>query len=233
MDFQVRDDVTVELVQHAGNDEMICKAARVSTLGADSIASEESAGLIRFLMRNRHGSPFEHGFMTFRIHAPIFVWREYMRHRIGFSYNEESGRYKELEGVVYIPGRGRPLVQTGKPGEYKLSHGTDIQYDYMLECQLDAHKAAWRAYRAQLDAGIAKEVARMILPVSTYSTAYVSLNPRSMMSFLSLRVESEQSLFPSKPMFEINRVADLMEATFRELYQITADAFVEAQRVAP
>jgi len=233
MNFDVRHDFTVELVQHAGDDEMICRAARVSTLGAASIDSEESAGLIRFLMKNRHGSPFEHGFMTFRIQAPIFVWREYMRHRIGFSYNEESGRYKELEGVVYIPPRRRNLIQTGKPGAYEFVPGSDIQYDYMLASQLDVHRVAWQSYRNQLDAGIAKEVARMILPVSTYSTAYVSLNPRSMMNFLSLRVQSDKSLFPSKPMFEINEVANLMEATFKELFKITAAAFEDANRVAP
>src|SRR5574343_629605 len=89
----------VALHQHMGDDQAICQAARVSTYGIDSYSTEESAGLINFLMKNRHGSPFEHGLMTFRITAPIFVWREFMRHRIGFSYNEQSGRYMELEAL--------------------------------------------------------------------------------------------------------------------------------------
>jgi len=233
VDIHIRHDFDVELVNLCGDDQGICRAARVSTLGTGAFDTEESAGLIRFLMSNRHGSPFEHGFLTFRISAPIFVWREYMRHRIGFSYNEESGRYKELDGVFYIPGPDRNLVQTGKPGAYEFTPGSDIQYMYMTESQFRAYQVAWEEYQNQLSAGIAKEVARMVLPVSTYSTAYVSCNPRSMINFLSLRVQSDDSLFPSKPMAEINRVADLMEATFAEHFPLTHEAFVNAKRVAP
>ena len=100
--IHVRNDFDVELVDSMGSDELICRAARVSTLGAASIDTSESAGLIGFLMGNRHGSPFEHNAMMLRVTAPIFVWREFMRHRIGFSYNEESGRYKVLDGVFYV-----------------------------------------------------------------------------------------------------------------------------------
>ena len=105
--------MSVELVELAGSDQGICRAARVSTLGVDSYNTDESAGLIKFLLTNRHGSPFEHGMFTFRISAPIFVWREFMRHRIGFSYNEESGRYKKLEPKFYVPGISRPRKAYG------------------------------------------------------------------------------------------------------------------------
>lgn len=233
MDILLRSDFDCELVQSVGSDEMICKAARVSTLGAASLDTSESAGLINFLMRNRHGTPFEHAAMTFRISAPIFVWREYMRHRIGFSYNEESGRYKELSGVFYMPPRDRELIQRGKAGEYIFSPGTDEQYSVVYEGLKESYEKAWNAYQVQLSCGIAKEVARMCLPVAIYSTAYVTLNPRSMMAFLSLRTKDDRAMFPSTPMKEINKVATMMEETFEFLFPITYDAFNKAQRVGP
>jgi thymidylate synthase (FAD) len=106
-----RSDVTVDLVRSAAQDADVLFAARVSTqgegsldqVGADPVSSK---GLINYLMRDRHGSPFEHNSMTFYVQAPIFVFREFMRHRIGFSYNEESGRYRELQPVFYVPRPG-------------------------------------------------------------------------------------------------------------------------------
>lgn len=224
---------TVDLVESMGSDELICKAARVSTLGAASIESEESAGLIKFLMKNRHGSPFEHGTMMFRISAPIFVWREFMRHRIGISYNEQSGRYMELEPMFYIPPKRRPLIQSGKPGAYIFARGTDTQWEVMMDSLAGAYDLAWYNYQHQLKYGIAKEVARMCLPVSIYSTAYVTMNPRSLMHFLSLRTKSDRSMFLSYPMWEIEQVATQMEYLFHQLFPLTHQAFEDSGRVAP
>jgi thymidylate synthase (FAD) len=229
----LRSDFDVSLVQHMGNDEMLCKAARVSTLGAASIDSEEAAGLIRFLMSNRHGTPFEHAAFTFLINAPIFVWREFMRHRIGISYNEQSGRYMELSNVFYIPDRDRNLIQQGKPGHYEFVPGSDTDYRTAYDSLEAAYAVAWNEYQHMLYCGIAKEVARMCLPVSIYSAAYVTMNPRSLLNFLTLRTKYETSLFPSFPMKEINTVADQMEDIFAELFPITHAAFNQARRVAP
>lgn len=229
----LRSDFDVDLVDGFGGDDLICQAARVSTLGAASIDTEESAGLIKFLCRNRHGSPFEHSAMTFRITAPIFVWREFMRHRIGISYNEQSGRYMELDGVFYTPPRHRALTQVGKPGAYEFVPGNDYQIDVTSDMLFGSYTMAWGSYRGMLDAGIAKEVARMCLPVATYSTAYVTMNPRSIMHFLSLRTKDEGSLFPSYPQWEINQVATQIEFLFAEKFPLTYDAFVESKRVAP
>ena len=232
-EITIRDDFDVDLIEHAGSDEFICKAARVSTLGADAIDSEESAGLIRFLMKNRHGSPFEHGLMSFRITAPIFVWREFMRHRIGFSYNEQSGRYMEMLPVFYIPPANRPLTQVGKPGHYEFVPGTDEQYKTVVDSDSHNFLTSWRSYQAKLNCGIAKEVARNNLPVAVYSSAIVSCNPRSMMSFLSLRTKHEDSMFPSYPQWEINQVADKMEEEFFFKFPLTHRAFCESGRVSP
>lgn len=228
-----RSDFDVELVDSVGSDEMICRAARVSTIGAESIDSDESAGLINFLMRNRHGTPFEHNSMTFRIKAPIFVWREFMRHRIGFSYNEQSGRYMELSPEFYIPAPSRPLIQTGKAGKYQFEPGTVELYSTVRQSLKAAYNAAWNEYRYQLDAGIAKEVARICLPVSIYSCAYVTCNARSLMSFLSLRTKSPFATFPSYPMTEIEDVARKMEYEFGVLFPLTHTAFADNGRVSP
>lgn len=229
----MRSDFEVELVQSAGNDEMLCRAARVSTLGSASIDTEESGGLIGFLLRNRHGTPFEHGSMTFRIKAPIFVWREFMRHRIGFSYNEQSGRYMELSKEFYVPPEDRPLLQTGKPGHYEFVAGDKELHLGMRLSMQACYEQAWNGYQLMLKNGIAKEVARMVLPVATYSSAYVTCNPRSLMSFLSLRTKDPDSFFPSYPQWEIEQVARQTEAIFAELYPLTHDAFVSAGRVSP
>ena len=223
----------VELVEMAGSDQGICRAARVSTLGAASYSTNESAGLIRFLLSNRHGSPVEHGMFTFRISAPIFVWREFMRHRIGFSYNEESGRYKKLDPKFYVPSLSRPLVQVGKTGAYSFVQGTEEQYEETLSDLGIAYCTAWQSYSNMLDRGVAKEVARSCLPVATYSTAYVTCNPRSLMSFISLRTRDESSKFPSYPQHEIELVARQMEDIFADEYPLTYEAFNSAGRVSP
>lgn len=222
-----------DLIQEVGSDQIICQAARVSTKGADAFGTDESAGLMNFLMSGRHGSPFEHGLMSFRITAPIFVWREFMRHRIGFSYNEQSGRYMELLPVFYIPPTHRPLVQIGKAGAYQFVDGTDEQHETTIEELRIAYTWAWDSYRNMLNQGVAKEVARICLPVATYSSAYVTCNPRSMMSFLSLRTKEEGSKFPSYPQWEIEQVARKMEAVFKELYPLAYEAFNANGRVSP
>lgn len=229
----IRDDFDVDLVDSCGSDEFICKAARVSTLGAASLESSESKGLINFLMKNRHGSPFEHGMMTFRISAPIFVWREFMRHRIGFSYNEQSGRYMVLDPVFYIPNTRRPLIQIGKPGAYNFIEGSNAQDLLVKNLLLGSYTTSWENYMSLLANDVAKEVARMCLPVAIYSTAYVTCNPRSMMSFLSLRTKDPFSTFPSYPQWEINQVANKMEVIFQELFPLTADTFHNLGRVSP
>lgn len=233
MKIKLRSDFDVDLVEQVGSDELICKAARVSTLGAASLDTEESAGLIRFLMKNRHGSPFEHSLMMFRVSAPIAVWREFMRHRIGISYNEQSGRYMELEPVFYVPNPQRNLVQVGKPGAYDFVPGTPEQYRSMVTNLKASYEKAWESYQTQLWDGVAKEVARFCLPVSIYSTAYVTMNPRSIMHFLSLRTKRDNSAFPSFPMWEINQVANQIEAMFSNCFPLTFDAFDNFGRVCP
>lgn len=152
-----RSDVTVDLVKSAAADSDVLWAARVSTAGEQSLEElqkdpERSKGLINYLMRDRHGSPFEHNSMTFFISAPIFVFREFMRHRVGWSYNEESGRYRELQPVFYVPDASRKLVQEGRPGKYVFVDGTQEQHDLVSRTMEDSYRQAYATYQEMLAA---------------------------------------------------------------------------------
>jgi thymidylate synthase (FAD) len=232
-----RSDMTVELIKHAASDADVIWAARVSTKGEQSLSDVDadparSAGLINYLMRDRHGTPFEHSSMTFYVQAPIFVFREFMRHRT-FSYNEESGRYRKLEPVFYVPGPDRKLVQTGKPGAYVFEDGSAAQHEIVRHTIEASCEQAYSAYQSMLDAGVAREVARAVLPVGLYSSMYATCNARALMNFLSLRVTDEHATFPSFPQREIEMVAEQMEALWAGLMPLTHAAFERNGRVCP
>ncbi len=234
---QWRSDMTVELVKSSAADSDVIWAARVSTTAEMSLDAltedpERSRGLVRYLMRSRHGTPFEHTSFTFLVSAPIFVFREFMRHRT-FSYNEESGRYRELRPVFYVPAPERNLVQQGRPGQYEFVPGTAEQYELVVSATKDSCRAAYSAYQNMLAAGVAREVARGVLPVATYSTMYATCNARALMSFLSLRTKREGSHFPSYPQREIEMVAERMEQHFAAAMPITYEAFCDFGRVSP
>jgi thymidylate synthase (FAD) len=236
-EIRFRGDMTVELVKHAASDADVVWAARVSTKGESSLADveadpERSRGLINFLMRDRHGTPFEHSTMTFYVRAPIFVFREFMRHRT-FSYNEESGRYRELAPEFYVPGPSRKLVQQGKPGKYEFVDGTLEQHKLVVEATQEACRRSYAAYREMLEAGVAREVARTVLPVGLYSSMYATCNARALMNFLSLRTRRDDSAFPSFPQREIEMVAEEMEREWAALMPLTHAAFEANGRVAP
>lgn len=240
-EIEFRNYVTVELIRANARDADVLFAARVSTQGeqtlesamqSDSEVEKRDKGLINYLMRDRHGSPFEHNSMTFYVQAPIFVFREFMRHRIA-SYNEESGRYRELRPVFYVPGPERKLVQVGKPGAYEFEDGTAEQTALVEQETMAVTRAAYEAYQRMLEAGVAREVARIVLPVNIYSSMYVTMNARSLMNFLSLRTKREGTHFPSFPQREIEMVAEKMEAHFAELMPLSYQTFNENGRVAP
>ncbi|MFE4552420.1 MULTISPECIES: FAD-dependent thymidylate synthase [unclassified Streptomyces] len=236
--IELRGDVSVELVKHSAADSDVLFAARVSTVGEQSLDEldkdpERSKGLINYLMRDRHGSPFEHNSMTFFISAPIFVFREFMRHRVGWSYNEESGRYRELQPVFYVPDASRKLVQQGRPGKYVFVEGTEEQRDLVTGAMEESYLASYRTYQEMLAAGVAREVARAVLPVGLFSSMYATCNARSLMHFLGLRTQHELAKVPSFPQREIEMVGEKMEAEWAKLMPLTYAAFNANGRVAP
>jgi len=224
-EIEFRSDVTVELVRSSARDADVLFAARVSTQGEqtldvamnqDTEVEKRDKGLLNYLMRDRHGSPFEHNSMTFYVQAPIFVFREFMRHRIA-SYNEESGRYRELRPVFYVPGPERKLIQVGKPGAYDFEDGTVEQTALVTQETMAVTRSAYESYKRMLEAGVAREVARIVLPVNIYSSMYVTMNSRSLMNFLSLRTKREGTHFPSFPQREIEMCAEKMEDAWAKL----------------
>lgn len=230
-EMQFTSKIAANLLDTNFTDERVCIAARTSTAGIDA-DPKATAGLISSLMSNRHGSPFEHMNATWQVKAPLFVWREHHRHRIA-SYNEESARYKVLKPEFYIPGPDRPLVQVGKPMAYELHPGDDEHYATTVCVIKAASRDAYSRYETLLAAGIAREVARDVLPVNIMSTCIVTMNARALMNFLSLRVDSPDSTCRSKPLREIQIVADQYEQMFRYHAPLTYAAFVANGRVAP
>lgn len=230
-----RSDVSVELIRCSGGDTAIAEAAWVSNYGGDipSEKAERIPGLINFLMRDRHGTPFEHNSLTYRISAPLFVFYEWHRHRAGWSYNEESARYRELDPVFYVPASDRALRQTGSPGKYTFESGTLEQQFHTTYEHQEVAKFAWAGYRDLLDRGVAREVARNVLPVSIFKTQYATCNVRSLFSFLSLRWAHPLSTVPTFPLAEIQMVAEKLEELARPHFPSAFEAFDKQGRVAP
>jgi thymidylate synthase (FAD) len=206
------------------SDLAVVNAARVSFNQASDEMSERDAGLIRFLIRNRHGSPFEHGYFRFLVKAPIFVVREHHRHRAGHSYNEWSGRYSKLEAEFYVPDFVR--TQVGKPGAYTFEPVSDEVRDAARREIEEQAAAAFDAYERMIELGVAKEIARSVLPLATYTKYFWSCNPRSLMHFCSLRNHDDAQ-------YEIRQYAAAAERFLEQLMPATHAAFVANDRVAP
>lgn len=208
-----------ELIKTNASDIDVARAAWVSNYGED--AREKDAGkitgLINFLYRQKHMSPFEHGSFTFFIDVPLFVAREFHRHRT-MSYNEVSGRYSELKPRFYVPPRERPLIQEGKIGAYNFVPGSDEQYAVM-KTHLELNSShAWDRYQWMLQDGIAREVARDVLPLNLMTQFYATVNPRNLMQFLALRDDAQA-------LYEIREVARQMDTVFKNTMPITHSAY--------
>jgi thymidylate synthase (FAD) len=206
------------------SDLAVANGARVSFNQASQVLADRDEGLIRYLMRDHHGSPFEHGYFRFIVKAPIFVVREHHRHRAGHSYTEWSGRYSKMKAEFYIPDNVRS--QVGKPGAYRFEPVDEVTRD-AARAEIEAQAAnAFAAYERMLELGVAKEVARSVLPLNMYTTYYWSCNPRSLMHFCSLR----NSEFAQ---YEIREYAKAAEEFLRRQMPVTHAAFVSNDRLAP
>ena len=223
-------DIYVKLVRSMASDDMVIQAAQVSSKGENNPDTVPER-LINALLKGRHGSPFEHTAFTFFIEAPIFVFREWQRHRIS-SFNEMSGRYTELKPKFYSPSVERGVINVGTKMKPVFVNHLEAAMD--IQAILNHQSStAWEHYQYMLRAGIANEVARMALPVNVYSQMYWTVNARSLMNFLSLRVESDDSTFRSYPQYEIDLAARKVERNFQEQMPLTHKAFVNNGRVAP
>ncbi len=207
------------------SDLSVANAARVSFARRKDVLDEADEGLIRFLMRDRHGTPFEHNAFRFHIRAPIFVAREWMRHRVG-SFNEFSMRYAKATDDFYVPEPEDVRSQVGKPGAYSFEQVPPELAEATREELRAAYERAYETYGRLVEAGVARELARAVMPVGAYTEFYWTVNARSLMNFVSLRAaETAQR--------EIRSYAEACEQLFAQHMPVTHAAFVAGGRVAP
>jgi thymidylate synthase (FAD) len=221
----VLDHGFVRLDEAMADDLAVVNGARVSFARHKTEMDDSDAGLIRFLMRERHGTPFEHNAFRFHIRAPIFVAREWFRHRVG-SFNEFSMRYAKATDDFYVPEPEDVRTQVGKPGAYSFEPVTDEVAETTREELRRVYETAFATYEQLVELGVARELARAVLPVGAYTEFYWTVNARALMNFLSLRnAETAQR--------EIRRYAEACERFFAERMPVTYEAFVAAGRMAP
>lgn len=217
--------MNVEYVDHMGTDLTIVNAARVSLGRRSEELNDADRGLIRYLMREKHASPFEHCSLTVLVDAPIAVAREWMRHRTQ-SYNEFSTRYSEVkEPQFYVPSGWDMRTQVGKPGAYTyVPMPLDASVDAM-QVMSEAYTAAEDAYTALLDLGVAREVARNVLPLGMHTTFYATANLRNWLNFLHLRLSGTA-------LREIRVLADKVDNMIAQRWPETHNAWCENGRQA-
>jgi len=223
--IRVLDHGFVRLDDAMADDLSVVNGARVSFARRREEMDESDEGLIRFLMRDRHGTPFEHNSFRFHIRCPIFVAREWMRHRVG-SFNEFSLRYAKATDDFYVPEPEDVRSQVGKPGAYSFEPVSDEVAETTREKLQAVYETAYETYQDLVELGVARELARCALPVGAYTEFYWTVNARSLMNFVSLRAaETAQR--------EIRRYAEACERFFEQEMPVTYAAFVANDRVAP
>ena len=223
--IRVLDHGFVRLDDAMATDLSVVNGARVSFARRKEELDESDEGLIRFLMRDRHGTPFEHNAFRFHVRCPLFVAREWFRHRVG-SFNEFSMRYAKASDEFYVPEPEDVRSQVGKPGAYSFEPVEPELADQTREELQAVYDAAYSTYTRLVELGVARELARLAMPMGAYTEFYWTVNARSLMNFVSLRAaETAQR--------EIRRYAEACERFLAEKMPVTYAAFVENGRVAP
>ena len=207
------------------DDLSVVNGARVSFARRVDEMDEADEGLIRFLMRERHGTPFEHNSFRFHVRTPIFVAREWFRHRIG-SFNEFSMRYARATDEFYVPASEDVRTQVGKPGSYSFEPVEPQVAEATRRRLREVYETAYRAYEELVEQGVARELARAVLPVGAYTEFYWTVNARSIMHFLSLRNDETAQR-------EIRVFAAAVEQLWGDHMPVTHAAFVANDRTAP
>lgn len=188
-EIKVLDKGFVRLVDYMGGDARIVQTARVS-YGEGTKTIRQDAGLIDYLLRHEHTSPFEHVIFEFHCKMPIFVARQWIRHRTA-RLNEISGRYSVMKDEFYLPPRDQISLQSidNKQGRNKESVPVELQ-DKVLELLQKDQSASFANYEELLNDGIARELARINLPLSMYTEWYWQMDLKNMLHFLKLRMDS-------------------------------------------
>lgn len=190
MKIDVLDQGFVRLVDHMGSDLSVVRAARVS-YNADWRTGEDEGKdekLIGYLMKNRHTSPFEAVTFTFEVKAPIFVFRQWHRHRT-WSYNEISARYTELDEGFYVPDPDKVGRQSQSSKQAREITGNETREATVAAALIRGHcEESFEKYRTLIGMGIPRELARSVLPVAAYSRMFATIDLHNLMGFLRLRL---------------------------------------------
>lgn len=224
------DRISVTLDMAQGDDDDIARIARHDQEGG-------TYGILNYMMKHRHGSPFEFGHIVFKCEIPLFVIQQMLRHRIGVSYSQWSLRWDEAPPRIYMPSINRPMIPLdGKQSNVrknKYGQHTEEQYFKATTDMMTAFETSYNMYRRLLQQGVAQELARIVLPAAQMSIIHVGFNPRSLMHFLSLRIDHVENRYESHPQWEVEQVARKFEHHFSRQWPITWDAFCKNGRVAP
>ena len=187
--LNVLDHGFVKLVDHMGGDLTVVNAARVSFGKRKDVFDEKDEELLDYLASHEHTAPYRHCYLTFHIKAPLFVFRQWMKHRIASDFNEISGRYVDFSSVdIYVPQEFRMQAKVNKQG----SEGQIPEQDReaALKAYMTACNTSLEQYKTMLDLGVCKEQARCVLPVGLYSEVYWTVSLHALCHFLHLRLDS-------------------------------------------
>lgn len=213
---KVLDKGFVRLIDMMGDDLSAVRSARVS-YGKELTTPERDRKLIEYLMKHGHETPFEHIVFTFHVKCPIFVARQWFRHRIA-SYNEISGRYTKLKDEFYIPDKIR--IPDEKDRQKSIPNDGKVDEEKAKKLMIESFESSYRIYQKLLEMGLAREMARIVLPLSIYTEFYWTVNARSLMNFLNLRADSHAQ-------WEIQQYALAIASIFEEKCPWTFNAFLE------
>lgn len=219
--MKVLDHGCIELIDSTGNDARVAASARVI---ADPPWREvEDPKLIRYMFENDHTSPFEHVTFTFYVKAPIFVLRQWHRHRT-WSYNEISARYKELPAEWYVPAPEQLGVQSSSNHQSRVISGAATEYDRARCREIDgACRLAFEIYQRLLKESVPRELARGILPLNTYSEMYATVDLHNLLHFLRLRCDEHAQ-------YEIRVYAEAILELIKPIVPICVELFYESRR---
>lgn len=221
-EFPVLDKGFVRLVDYFGGDQRIVQSARVS-YGEGTKSVSQDGALIDYLLRHQHTSPFEQVVMTFHVKMPIFVARQWVRHRTG-RMNEVSGRYSIMKEEFYVPEADKVSPQSKDNKQGRATEAFDSETANKIINQLEeGQKSAYENYSELLDSGLAREVARINLPLSLYTEFYWEMDLHNLFHFLKLRLDSHAQ-------YEIRVYAEVMLEMCKKVAPMATESFINHQQ---
>ncbi len=217
-EYPVLDKGFVRLVDYFGGDQRIVQSARVS-YGEGTKSVSQDGALIDYLLRHQHTSPFEQVVMTFHVKMPIFVARQWVRHRTG-RMNEVSGRYSIMKDEFYVPAEDKVSPQSTDNKQGRATQAFDKETADKIIAQLEeGQKAAYENYSELIDSGLAREIARINLPLSLYTEFYWEMDLHNLFHFLKLRLDSHAQ-------YEIRVYAQVILEMCRKVAPMATESFI-------